>query len=220
MKSSRKLGRAQALLRPLIHGNLREDEIFLVPFTDHIGPFLALTSEQRLNPPVIELSSVRGGTALYDALATALCRLRTARNIRQAIVVITDGSDQHSRLGIEQLIELARSSNPQIYMIGFLDQAESDYYRQAGCEVTLVSGREVDNPLQVFDRIAKESGAESFFPASERDLKLVLDRILGILRAQYTLAYYPQNIERFRRIQVRVHASGVSVTTRRAVGAK
>ena len=58
-----------------------------------------------------------GGFA--DATATALCHLRSATNLRQAIVVITDGADQHSRLRIEQLIHLARSSNPQIFMIGF-----------------------------------------------------------------------------------------------------
>ena len=120
------------------------------------------------------------------------------------MVVITDGSDQHSRLRIEQLIQLTQSSLPQIFMVGFWGQEESDYYRQSGRTVTLVSGHEIDNPLQVFESIAKKSGAESFFPSSERDLKEVLERILGILRAQYTLAYYPENIERVRGIQVKV----------------
>ena len=218
MESSRKLERARALLGPLIRGNQGEDEISLIPFTDRIGPFLPLTPEQRLNPPLVHLPSARGGTALYDALATALCHLRTARNMRQAVVVITDGSDQHSRLRIEQLIQLTQSSLPQIFMIGFWGQEESDYYRQSGRTVTLVSGHEIDNPLQVFERIAKKSGAESFFPSSERVLKEVLDRILGILQAQYTLAYYPEDIEKLRRIQVKVHRSGVTVTARREVG--
>jgi len=218
MKSSRKLERALALLSPLIRGNQPDDEIFLVPFTDQIGPFTSLSPEQRLNPPLVHAPSAGGGTALYDALATALCHLRTARNMRQAVVVITDGAEQHSRLRIEQLINLTRSSQPQIFMIGFWGRQESEYYRQSDRMVTLVSGHEIDNPLRVFEDIAKESGAESFFPTSERELKQVLERILGILRAQYTIAYYPKNIERFRRIQVTVRRSGVVVTARRAVG--
>ena len=44
-----------------------------------------------------------------------------------------------------------------------------------------------------------------------------MDRILGILQAQYTLAYCPENIEKFCRIQVNVHRSGVTVTARREV---
>jgi Ca-activated chloride channel homolog len=220
MESTRKLERARELLGPLIRGNHPEDEIFLVPFTDRVGPFVALTSEQRLNLSFVQASPARGGTALYDSLAAALCHSRTAKNIRQAVVVITDGADQHSRLRIEQLIHLTRSSRPQIFMIGFWGKGESDYYRQAGRTVTLVSGHEIDNPLQVFDRIAKESGAESFFPSSERDLKEVLERILGILRAQYTLAYYPEDIGKFRRIQVNAHRSGVTVAARHSAGSE
>ena len=143
---------------------------------------------------------MHGGTALYDAVADALCHLRGS-NIRQAVVVITDGADQNSRLRIDQLIALVQSSRPQIFMIGL---GGVDYYRRSGDKVTLVSGREVDNPLRAFQRIAKESGAEAFFPASDRDLKHVLDRILGMLRAQYTLAYYPENSEKPRKIQVKV----------------
>ncbi len=84
MKSSQKLMRSQELLRPLIRGNLREDGIPLVPFTSQVGSFLPLTLEQRLNPPLVQLSSMHGGTALYDAIATAVCPLR-ATNIRQSM---------------------------------------------------------------------------------------------------------------------------------------
>lgn len=39
--------------------------------------------------------------------ATALCNMRTAGNIRQAVIVITDGVDEHSRLVLDQSIHLA-----------------------------------------------------------------------------------------------------------------
>jgi VWFA-related protein len=118
-----KRDRAQALLASLIRGNRPEDEIFLIPFTDEIGPFQQLTPEQRLRPPAIAPFGHRG-SALYDALAAALCHMRTAKNIRQAVVVITDGVDQHSRLQLEQLIELVRSSSPQVFMVGLYNSLE------------------------------------------------------------------------------------------------
>ncbi|HLK69586.1 MAG TPA: VWA domain-containing protein [Bryobacteraceae bacterium] len=220
MESSRKLAGARAILKPLLRGNLPGDEISLAPFTDRVGQFQQLTAEQRANPPVTRLASLGGGTALYDAVSTSLCHLRTAGNVRQAVVVITDGADQHSRLALEQLIRLAQASKPQIFMIGFFDKAEHEAYKSSGKTVTLVSGHEIDNPIQVFDRVAKETGAESFFPSTEHDLQQVIDHILGILQSQYTLAYYPQDIGRFRRIQVKINRGGATVLSRRSAGSE
>jgi hypothetical protein len=162
----------------------------------------------------------RAGTAFYDAVATALCTLRGSRNLRQAVVVITDGADQHSRLTLDLLIRTAQASRPQIFTIGFFDDREADIFRNSGKAVTLVNSHDIDNPLKAFERISKETGAESFFPSNQRDLEKVLARILGILRAQYTLAYHTERPSAFRRIQVKVNRSGRIVSARRAVGSE
>ena len=46
----------------------------------------------------------RSGTALYDPVAVALCRLCNARHMRQALIVVSDGADQDSRLKAAELI--------------------------------------------------------------------------------------------------------------------
>lgn len=214
-----KLDRALVLLAPLLRGNLPEDEIFFMPFTDETGPFQQLTVEERLQRPIIPVLGHRG-SAVYDALASALCHMRTAKNVRQAIVVITDGMDQHSRLRLEQLIELVRSSNPQVFMVGLYDAPEYEIWRQGQKTVTIVGLREVDNPVVVFRRLAKESGAESYFPSSEKDLKKSLDRISALLDAQYTLAYYPESVDKTRKIEVKVDRRGVKTLTRGTVGSE
>ena len=104
MESGGKLNRARTVLGPLIRGNHPEDEVSLLLFTDEVGRIQPLTSEQRLDPPRTKVAMRAGGTALYDALASALCHMKSARHPRQAIVAITDGADQHSRLRLEQLI--------------------------------------------------------------------------------------------------------------------
>ena len=227
MRSTGKLDRARALLEPLLHVANPEDEIFLVPFTDRLlslggrSPFTQLGAEQRLNPPEVKVTSAAdGGTALYDSLASTLCHLRTAQNVRQAVVVITDGADQNSRLRLEQLVQLTRSSNAQIFLIGFFDKSEYQTLRQSGKTMTLMGEREIDNPLFVFERLARESGAESFFPASAGDLRKALARISAILEAQYTLAYYPKDPAHFRRIEVRVKNHDQLVVSRRGVGSE
>jgi len=220
MDFGRKFDRARELLAPLIAGHQSNDQIFFAPFTDRIAGFQQLTEDERRHPERIQTDrgGTARGTALYDALASALCRMRTAENLRQAIVAVTDGADQHSRLNLEQLIELARLSNSQIFMIGFFSRAEARDYRASGNTVTLVGEHDIDNPMVVFNRLAKESGAESFFPLSGVDLKAALGRISEMLNAQYTLAYYPENADRFRKIDVRVRRGGVKVLARHGVG--
>jgi Ca-activated chloride channel homolog len=220
MDFGRKFDRAREFAAPLIAGHQPTDQIFFAPFTDRIAGFRQLTEEERRHPERIQTDRVGTdrGTALYDALASALCRMRTAENLRQAVVAITDGADQHSRLNLEQLIELARLSSAQVFMIGFFSRAESREYRESGNTVTLVGERDIDNPMVVFNRLSKESGAESFFPSSDADLKIALDRISEMLNAQYTLAYYPDNADRFRKIDVRIRRGGFKVIARRGVG--
>jgi len=221
MNVSGKLDQARRFLAPLIRGHHPEDEVFLLPFDDKVGTFATLAPEQRLEPPVIRAGSLGwGGTALYDALASVLCRMRGAQNIQQVVVVITDGADQHSRLKLEELIDLTRSSNAQVFTIGLYSQAELAIYRQRDKPVILVNGHEIDNPVGVFERLATESGAESFFPSSERDFQEALDRISAFMEAQYTLAYYPENVAGLRKIEVKVDRRGANVSARRAVGSE
>jgi Ca-activated chloride channel family protein len=226
MRSSLKLERAGKLLAPLLGGSFpgSESEVFFTSFTERIGAFLTVTPGQPLSQLLPNTRSAQAGTALYDALATSLCNMRTARSIRQAIVMITDGSDQHSRLTLDRVIQLAQTSKPQIFMIGLFDPSEHEVYREGGKTVSLVNGREIDNPLYTFNRVAKESGAEAFFPSTDADFAGVVDHILGILRAEYTLAYYPNSAQTLRRIQVRVNrpsgTPGVTVNARRAVGSE
>lgn len=172
-----------------------------------------------MHPPIREVDS-RAGTALYDALATALCTLRGASNLRQAVVAITDGADQHSRLTLDQLIHAAQAARPQIFTIGFFDDREADIFRNSGKMVTLVTSHEIDNPLRGFQRISSETGAEAFFPTSRRDLQKAVERILGILHAQYTLAYHTARPEGLRRIQVKVNRPEALVASRRTVGSE
>ena len=119
MSNGAKLEAAQAMFGELMNSLRPEVDISVLQFTDHIGSFQKVTREQWPKALSYKATAKSGGTALYDALASALCRLREAKNLRQAIVVFTDGADQHSRIKLEQLIRLVRRSRAQLFMIGF-----------------------------------------------------------------------------------------------------
>ena len=221
MNSNGPLGSAQAIAAQFMRTARSRDDIFAMDFTDQMGPFQQLTSEQLLNPSGVTLAPApSSGSALYDAIATVLCHLGASKNPRQAVIVISDGIDQYSRITLEQLIDLVRSSRAQLFMIGLQSRPEFGFQGHPEPRLTLVNGRDIDNPAIVFDRLMKESGAESFIPNSESGLANALAAVSHMLRSEYTLAYYPQKIsaKKPRKIRVKVDRRGARVLTRRFVG--
>jgi Ca-activated chloride channel family protein len=218
MNAYDKLGAAQGMLEELIGRSRLEDQVSVLQFTDRVVGFKQISSERRLLTLPPGIVSQSGGTALYDAVASALCHLRGSKSLRQAVVVITDGADQHSRLKLEQLIRLVQSSKAQLFIIGFYSAPEYAIYKQSEKTVNLVSGREIDNPVVVFERLAKESGAEAFFPTNKKSLEQAITEISNILRAQYTLAYYPEGETRnLRRIKIKLNRGGVKIRARQSI---
>lgn len=218
MNRDDKLDVAQGFLSELIDRSRLEDEISILQFTDHIVGFRQLTREQRLLTLSYGIKSESGGTALYDAVASALCHLRASKNLRQAIVVITDGADQHSRLVLDQLIPLVQSSRAQLFIVGFYSPSDYAIYKESENTVPLVTGHEIDNPVMVFDRLARESGAEAFFPTTKKSLEQSVNEISNILRAQYTLSYYPEaSGKNSRRIQIKLNRGGLKFRARQTV---
>jgi hypothetical protein len=156
--------RARELLRPLLRARSAEEVTVLLP----IGP------------------------AVYDSVSAAICKMRSSRNLRQAIVlVVGENEEMPNRLRLDELTRAAQDASAQIFPV-------LQFEPHAGKEAL-----EAD-----FERMATQSGGEVFFASSEPDLKRALDRIILVLRSQYTLAYYPENVERFRRIQVKTSREG------------
>lgn len=216
------LGSAADLAAEFLRNGRPRDEIFAMDFTNQLGPFQRLATEQILNPSALNLAPAPGGgSALFDAVASALCHLRGSNSLRQAVIVITNGVDQHSRITLEQLIGLVRSSPAQLFMMGLHSRPEFGFDGREESKLTLVSGRDIDNPMVVFERLAKESGAESFLLNSQGKLNAALRAVSNLLQTQYTPAYYPKDTSKpFRRIQVKVKRPGVKITTRRGVGSE
>lgn len=215
MVAGGKLTHAKAALSALIASGHSANEIFFMEFADRLGDVIELTNHRQLPIAVSQAVATRSGTALYDAVAVALCRLRNAQHPRRALIVLTDGADQHSRLGLEQLIRIVRSSDAQVYIIGDFTAEENEIYGLRHESVTLVSGRSIDNPIVAFERLARESGAESYFPVTPAQLKRAVEAVAKELKTQYTLSYYPEtSMKPYRRIEVRLPGQRFKVQAR------
>jgi Ca-activated chloride channel homolog len=195
------------------------DDIYAMGFTEHTGTFEHLTAKQLRSPGPVTLASAGGsGSAVYDAIASAICHLSGSKNPRQAIIVVTDGVDEHSRLTLNQLIDVVRSQRAQLFLIGLHSKPQFRFQDRIDPTVTLITGHDIDNPDYAFYRLEKEAGAATFVLNSENVLQKALKAVSTMLNAEYTLAYYPPPTPRkLRKIEVKVDQRGMRALASRSM---
>jgi VWFA-related protein len=172
------------------------DEAFLIEFSDRAELAVSLTHDTA----EIErsLSSVRsaGLTALLDAVHLGLEEMKNAHNPRKALLIISDGGDNNSRYNSQQIENLVREADVQIYAMGVFEPF-------LGLGLTPA---EVGGP-RLLAEISEQTGGRALAATSLRELPGIAERIGLELRNQYLLAYAPANRMRdgkYRRVQVKL----------------
>jgi Ca-activated chloride channel family protein len=207
MSYNQKLDRAKEAAQALVRATHAGSEYFYIAFDDQVRIASDFTTERERVESAIAQTSLGGGTSLYDALVQAVAMTGKTQQARQALVVISDGADQHSQREMQDALRVVRESEMQVYTIGYYGPEEERLVRTSGAKIELAGGRMIDNPRKVLERIASESGAESFFPRSDVELAKAVQSIADDLRTQYTLSFYPQTIDpesRYHQLRVAV----------------
>ena len=132
-----------------------------------------------------------GGTALYDALYFA-CRDKMLKEqsqvaTRRAIILVSDGEDNQSRITRDQAIEMAQRAEVIVYGIS-----------------TNVSGTKTRGD-KVLERLAEATGGRALFPFKIQDVAHDFSEIHEELRSQYAISYKPADFipdGRYRTIQI------------------
>ncbi|HYR82784.1 MAG TPA: VWA domain-containing protein [Terriglobia bacterium] len=151
------------------------DETFVVHFDDTARLARDFTpSVQELEET---LASVKpfGQTAIYDALILALDHMQEAKNVKKAILLITDGIDNVSKHTLDEAVEATRRSRVAVYTVGLLSES---------------GGEKAEDSLI---RIAEASGGRAYFPQTADEAGSIMNRVARDLREQYTLGYFPMN---------------------------
>lgn len=173
------------------------DEMFVVNFNEMVSFGLPdgtlFTNQAGPLQVAVESSPASGETALYDALAAALGRLKQGTRDKKVLIVISDGGDNASARTLKQIMTLAVESNAVIYTIGLFDETD------------------VDKNPGVLKSLARASGGEFFMPDDMTKVVPLCAHIAQDIRNQYTIAYTPTNPAQdgsFRAIQVKAKAPG------------
>lgn len=191
-------------------GRLRDgDRAALILFNTVVNLAHALSADRDSVARAVLNANPAGATALHEAVYIALKELDRAHRAdagvrRQALVVLTDGADNRSRIPYEHVLEEARASAVTIFTI------------LPGLPLPRVMLGLDSTVLFEMRQLAEDTGGRSFVPTAASDLAGVYDEIASELREQYWLAYVPSSIQPgFRRVSVQVHTRpGVRARTR------
>ncbi|MGC1482195.1 MAG: VWA domain-containing protein [Candidatus Acidiferrum sp.] len=193
-----KLADVVAAVKSFVHSSNSLDEMFVVDFNDDVSIELmggkAFSSDPRDLEKALTVVAARGRTALYDAVSEGLHHLQYGHLGKKALIIISDGGDNASRLKYSQVLAQARQSQAVIYAIALVG-----------------SDNEEENP-GLLRRLCKDTGGLAYFPHLGESVANASTEIARDLRDQYVLGYAPQNMKRpgvFRKVEVKVTQPGI-----------
>jgi VWFA-related protein len=123
-----------------------------------------------------------GGTALFDAVYTA-CKTklldvsRGQEPVRRAMVLISDGDDNQSRVHLDEAIKMCQRAETIVYAIS--------------TNWTPSRGR----GDQVLTQLSTDTGGKVMFPPSVEEMSTSFKEIEEELRSQYALTYVPADFK-------------------------
>ncbi len=175
-----------------------QDEFFLVSFNDRAELISSFTTSVEELQNRMMYTAARGRTALLDAVYLGLSQMRGARNAKRALLIISDGGDNHSRFNEHDIKNFVKESDVQLYAVGIYDPLGS---RSRTSE-------ELNGPT-LLSEMTEMTGGRAFPVENLNDLPDTAAKIGMELRNQYVLGYKPSNHQRdakWRKVKVKLRA--------------
>ena len=176
------------------------DSALVVSFNETVKGSVDFTGDTERLTQFVGGLQAWGGTSLYDAIRYSLDRIKNQQG-RKALVVFTDGEDTTSSTTEPQVIDYAKSVEATIYTVGINPGAGMGGGPNRG----------------FLNRVAAETGGESFFPNKVGDLIRIFSGISEELHNHYLLAYNPKRPAdgTFRNIELRLDRKDLQVRVRK-----
>ena len=173
-----------------------QDEFMLINFNERPNLISAFTSKfENLEDRLITVRA-GGKTALLDAIYLGLSEMKKATTNRKALLVISDGGDNHSRYTERDVKKAVKEADVEIYAVGIFEPLSS---RGRTTE-------EAGGP-GLLSELAEVSGGRMFSVEDPNELPDIMEKISIELRNQYVIGYKPSNLVRdgrWRRIKVKL----------------
>lgn len=190
---SSKMDRAKEAVIEFFKTANPQDEFFMVTFNDEPEEVTDFTSSVDDIQNKLVFAVPRRRTALLDAIYMGISKMRQAKFPKKALLIISDGGDNHSRYTENEIRALVKEADVMIYAIGIYDRYASAVEERLG--------------PQLLSDITELTGGRAFTIDNPNDLGDVATKIGVELRNQYVLGYRPAKVVRdgkWRKIKVKL----------------
>ena len=188
-----KMGRVRDAVTQFCEAANPQDEFFMIVFSNQPRLLTDFTSVAEDLEKDLLFTQPKGRTALLDAIYMGLHKMKSAKYGRKALLIISDGGDNHSLYGEREVKAAAKEADVMIYSIGIFDRYVPTLEESRGPELLA--------------EISEPTGGRAFTLANEIELPAVASHIGKELRTQYVLGYRPEQMPRdgkWHKIQVKL----------------
>jgi len=213
------------------------DQIAILEINSSIREIQGFTSDRRKLKKAIDriATASSGGSRIYDGVADAAKRLQKSEGGRKAIIMLSDGMENSSRIKFEDLRGLLAQSDVVFYPVTILNKGSQkdmleDFIKNADkkkpdlasyVENAKLSVSVLEEVYQIqaerLQVMTDETGGKIFLVADLVDLAEEYAKVAHELRNTFSLAYYSKNTGRdgtMRKIRVEVRDPRYRVRTR------
>ena len=188
-------------LRPALERFLKlsnpANEYFVVTFSSKVELVQDWTTDPQAVMDTLDSLKFKKLTAMFDAITLALDKVKTGRNSKRVLLLISDGSDNNSKSEFKEVRDKLKASDVMLFCVG----ANVNLYPAIG-------SRNFSEDVSKLGELSVASGGRAFFTknlsepmASNR----VFELIALELRAHYQLVIAPEHSDakaKFRKINI------------------
>ena len=222
-----KIEAAKAAINALVARKKSGDDFALFVFDSegHAKEMVPFTENPAAISRALDVVKPWGKTAFFDALAEMPARSELGRNPSRAIILLSDGIDNASRVTRAEIEQQLEGVAIPIYAFALREAAEAPKPPSAK------SARPVANPapkvppaavseeafnIDLLEELAAASGGKLFVGNQPQQIASAMDGIEKTLRAQYLLGFAPtgKGTVKYRRISLKLAGRARSVRVR------
>jgi Ca-activated chloride channel homolog len=190
---SSKIDRAREAVGEFLKTANPQDEFFLIAFSDQPEQLSDFTQVADEIQNKLMFTAPRGRTSLLDAIYLGVHKMRQAKYPKRALLIISDGGDNHSRYTEGEIKSTVKEADLLVYAIGIYDHYFASPEEQLG--------------PALLTEISELTGGRAFTIDNPNDLADVATKIGTELRNQYVIGYRPKNRAhdgKWRKIRVKL----------------
>jgi Ca-activated chloride channel homolog len=184
------------------------DEAAVFTFDTHLDEVVPFTEGLKTLPESLGRVVPFGATSLHDAIAQTARRVGAREGRRRAVVVLTDGNDNSSRLSPPEVSGIASVIDVPVYVFGIVPSIDNPSSELA---TTSVSHSALAGPLA---NLAAWTGGHVVTASTPGQRSAAARQIIDELRHQYLIAFESSRHPGWHPLVVRARQKDLTVRAR------